>query len=272
MTPRVDVIIVSFNTRDDLARCLASLTAGRAEAVLRTIVVDNASADGTREMVRDRFPAVEWVPLEANAGFGAANNTGLRRATSPLVLLLNPDTLVPAGAIETMIARLDATGAVAVGPRLVDVLGRPEISFGPMLSPLGEARQWFRQRLARSSSGWAERRVAQWLAREREVDWVTAACCLARREAIVGAGLFDERFFMYEEDVDLCAALRARGGRIVYTPAAEVVHARGRSTTGTPGTARAHYDRSHDRFYEKHLPQWVWLLRLWKRLRRRAPA
>ncbi|HUF47217.1 MAG TPA: glycosyltransferase family 2 protein [Vicinamibacterales bacterium] len=269
MTPRIDVVIVSFNTREDLARCLASLAAARAGPVAHIVVVDNASTDGTPAMVQADFPAVDLTALDTNVGFGAANNVGIRRATSPLVLLLNPDTVVPAGAIERMAARLEATGAVALGPRLVDTDGRPEVSFGPMLSPSGEARQWLRQRLARSSARLARRHVARLLGRERTVDWVTAACCLVRREAVVDAGLFDERFFMYEEDVDLCAALRARGGRILFSPVAEVIHARGRSTSAMAGAGRAHYDRSHRLFYEKHRPRWAGLLRRWKQARGR---
>jgi len=209
------------------------------------------------------------VALDRNVGFGAANNVGVAHGDSPLVLFLNPDTLVPTGAIETLAARLAATGAVAAGPRLVDRQGRPEISFGPMLSPAREAGQWVRQRLARSPG-----RLATWLtrrhvARERFVDWVTGACLLVDRQAAVSAGLFDERYFMYEEDVDLCAALRAAGGRILFTPAAEVVHARGQSGAGRPGATRGIYDRSHYLFYEKHRPGWARVLAAWKRLRGR---
>ena len=270
MTRAIDVVIVSHNTRDDLGACLRSLASLDRPPFDRVIVVDNASTDGSVEMLRRDWPQVDLVGLGENVGFGAANNVGIRRATAPLVLLLNADTVVPAGAIEALAARLDATGAVAAGPRLVDRAGRPELSFGPMLSPLGEARQWIRQGLARSSGTVARRLTARLVARERVVDWVTAACCLVVRQAAVDAGLFDERYFMYEEDVDLCAAMRARGGRILFTPAAEVVHARGASSRTNPGATRRHYDVSHQRYYEKHHPGWARLLALWKRVRGRA--
>jgi len=271
MTGPIDVIIVSCNTRAPLGACLQSLRDACSETVRQVIVVDNASGDGSASMVRERFPEVDLVALDRNVGFGAANNVGFGRATAPLVLLLNPDTVVPAGAIESLAARREATGAVAAGPRLTDGTGRPEVSFGPMLSPLAEARQWLWQRLARSPSGLATWLTARHVAAERFVDWVTAACCLLDRQAAVGAGLFDERYFLYEEDVDLCAALRARGGRILYTPAVEVVHARGQASAGAgPGVARRHYDRSHQLFYEKHRPGWARLLAVWQRLAGRA--
>jgi len=270
MSPDIDALIVSYNARSDLEACLRSLGSLEPSPLARIVLVDNASTDGAADMVRREFPHVDLVSLDRNGGFAAANNIGLARCTSPFVLLLNPDTVVPARAIETLRERLSATGAVAVGPRLVDGEGRPEVSFGPMLSPLGEARQWLRQRLARSQSSlgrWATRRL---VARERYVDWVTAACCLVDRQAVVEVGRFDERFFLYEEDVDLCAARRARRGRILFTPTAEVVHARGRSSPGQSGTTLGHYDRSHYLFYEKHRPGWARLLALWKRLRGRA--
>jgi GT2 family glycosyltransferase len=266
----IDVVIVSYNTRDDLDRCLASLASARPASIRRVIVVDNASTDGSVDAVRSRWPDVEIVALERNVGFGAANNAGLRHATAPLVLLLNSDTIVAAGALETLAARQAATGAIAAGPRLVDGEGRPEISFGSMLSPLGELRQRRRQRLARGASARARRAVDRLTGRERTVDWVTGACLLADRQAILEAGLFDERFFMYEEDVDLCAALRQRGGRILFTPAATVTHLRGRSTRRAPAAARRHYDRSHLAFYEKHHPRWAGLLGVWLRLRGRS--
>jgi GT2 family glycosyltransferase len=107
------------------------------------------------------------------------------------------------------------------------------------------------------------------VADERPVDWVSGACLLVRRQAAIDAGLLDERYFMYEEDVDFCAALRARGGAILFTPRAEVVHLRGRSIKQAGTQASPYYDRSHLAFYEKHLPAWAPFLRLWLQLRGR---
>ena len=272
MTPtRIDIVIVTHNTHEDVLRCLASLAVAGARPDGAVFVVDNASTDGTVEAVRRAHPAVEVLALDRNIGFGAANNAALRKADAPLVLLLNSDTLVPAGSLAALADRLAATGAVAAGPRLVDGDGHPEISYGPMLSPVAEFLQARRLRQAASPDPRARRATARRVSREREVDWVSGACLLVRRDAALAAGLFDERYFLYEEDVDFCAALRARGGRILFTPAATVTHLRGRSVkaTGAP-EARAHYDRSHLAFYAKHRPGWTPLLRLWLRLRGRA--
>jgi GT2 family glycosyltransferase len=254
----LDIIIASYNTSDDLASCLQSLVDHPPVRPHHIWVVDNASRDDSIEMVRRRYPAVRLLPLDHNAGFAAANNRAIRQGSAPLVLLLNPDTLVPDGALDTLIGRLDATGAVAAGPRLVDDAGHPELSWGSMLTPLGETRQI-----------WRRRHPDRWTTTERMVDWVSGACLLVRRDAAVAAGLLDERYFMYEEDVDFCAAIRAQGGRVLFTPAAQIVHRRGRSFAAGGRAPSALYDRSHVAFYQKHAPRWVPLLRAWLSLRGR---
>ena len=266
----LDIIIVNFNTSADVQACLASLHAAQPARPHHICVVDNGSSDDSVAAITARWPAVEVAALDTNVGFAAANNIGIHRTGAPLVLLLNSDTRVPAGALDRLVARLEATGAVAAGPRLVDATGAPEVSFGPMLSPLGEARQLVRVRLARSRAAWAQGAIRRLLARERTVDWVTGACLLVRRAAAQEAGLLDERYFMYEEDVDFCAALRARGGRVIFTPDAEVVHLRGRSFAAAGRPASPLYDLSHLRFYEKHAPHWAPLLRAWLAMRGRA--
>jgi hypothetical protein len=159
---------------------------------------------------------------------------------------------------------------VAAGPRLIDGRGRPEISFGAMLSPWTEYVQRRRVRLAAKDDGAAFRAVDALIGQERLVDWVSGACLLVDRQAAVDAGLLDERFFMYEEDVDFCAALRARGGRVLFAPEVSVVHLRGRSVATAGRAVHDLYDRSHLAFYEKHLPFWAPLLRGWLRVRGRA--
>jgi GT2 family glycosyltransferase len=270
MTPAVDVVIVTHETRPDVLRCLTSLSAARQDGMGTVFVVDNASSDGTVAAIRAAHPHVQVLALDRNVGFAAANNLAIRRASAPLVLLLNSDTIVPGGAIAVLAARLESAGAVAAGPRLVDGSGRPEMSFGPMLSPIREAAQALRVRLARGESALGRWYVGRRLARERWVDWVSGACLLVRRPAALEAGLLDERYFLYEEDVDFCAALRARGGRILFTPAATVTHLGGQTVRRRSAEARAHYDRSHLAFYDKHAPHWVPALRTWLRLRGRA--
>lgn len=265
----LDIIIVSFNTRAELAACLRSLHDAPPARPHQIVVVDNGSTDGSQAMVRDLWPAVRLEARDHNAGFGAANNHGIRLTHAPLVLLLNSDTVVPPGALDELDARLSETRAVAAGPKLLGADGRPEVSFGAMLTPWTELLQAARVALARSRAGLAERYVRHLTARERIVDWVSGACLLVRRADLEAAGLFDERYFLYEEDVDLCAALRARGGRVLFTPRVEVVHLRGRSHASASERPSA-YDRSHLAFYAKHRPHWLPWLRLWQRLRGRS--
>jgi len=270
VTPQLDIIIVNYNTAALAVACLAALRDAPPAIAHHICVVDNASTDKSVEWIRDTSPGVEVVALPENIGFAAANNVGIKRTSAPLILLLNSDTVVPEGAIDRLVARLEATGAVAAGPRLIDATLSPEVSFGPMLTPWGEAVQRLRVKLAARKSRWARRYVARHVARERDVDWVSGACLLVRRAAAEAAGLLDERYFMYEEDVDFCAALRAGGGRILFTPAAEILHLRGGSFAATGQAASPLYDRSHLRFYEKHQPLWAPLLRAWLAMRGRA--
>jgi len=272
MTPRLSIVIVSFNTRADLERCLDSLFAAPPSVTHEIVVVDNASRDGSPGAVRARWPSVRVIEQATNEGFSAANNAGIRGSAGELILLLNSDCVVPAGAVDALIARLTATPEAAVaGPRLVDGAGRPELSFGSMISPLAELRQKCTLVLYERRVGFMERRVIQATSRERYVDWVSGAALLACRADLQAVGLLDERYFLYTEDVDLCAAIRARGRRILFTPAATITHLRGRSRATLPAASNAAYRRSHLAFYEKHHPRWAPLLRMYLRVRGQLP-
>ena len=252
MVPRVSAIVVSYNTRDDLLRCLEALGA-QAGVPLETIVVDNASTDGTVDAVRARFPDVHLIANAANLGFSRANNLGLGRARGSFVLVLNSDCEVRPGAVAALCAILEARPEVAiVGPRTVGTDGAPQVSFGPSLTPLAEWRQGRLVRGVKAGDADALRRARALADHEQEPDWVSASCFLARRAFLEAIGGFDESFFLYEEDVDLCVRVRAAGGRILYTPEAEVVHHLGRSMDRAPALARLEYHRSHLRFYAKH--------------------
>ncbi len=260
--PRLSIVIVSYNARADLVRCLESLARNAPHVSHETLVVDNASTDSSVDTVRTRWAGVRLIEAGVNLGFSKANNIGIRQSTGELVLLLNGDTIVPPGAIDALVAVLDRRPDVAiVGPKLVDGHGRPELSFGDMISPLNELRQKLRVRS----------NVERLTSAEREVDWVSGACLMVRRTDAEAVGLLDERYFMYTEDVDFCAAVRMRGRRVLFTPAAEVIHLRGRSRQTALALAEAAYRRSQLAFYEKHHPGWAPVLRIYLRLRGRLP-
>jgi N-acetylglucosaminyl-diphospho-decaprenol L-rhamnosyltransferase len=261
----LSIIIVSFNTRVDLERCLESLHGARIRASHEIIVVDNGSTDGSADAAR-RWPDVRVLDAGGNLGYARANNIGIRASTGHTLLLLNSDTVVPPEAIDRLRDELlaDPTTAV-IGPRLVDADGRAELSFGRMIGPLNELRhKLLTRRCARRFVDWTTRR-------EHFPEWVTGACLLVRREDAEVAGLFDERYFMYEEDVDFCAAIREKGRRVRFTPAVELVHLRGRSAARTPNATRWAYRRSQMAFYEKHHPAWAPLLRVYLRIRGQLP-
>jgi GT2 family glycosyltransferase len=264
----LSIVIVSFNARADLERCLASLAAAPPAVPHDVVVVDNASTDGSAAAVRARWPQVRTIERATNGGFSVANNEGIRATSGEFVLLLNSDTIVPPGALDALVARLAAEPSVAVaGPRLVDGTGRPELSWGPMIGPFAELRQKWLLRRYEAGAGWAARQVERLSRAERDVDWVSGAALLVRRVDAEAVGLLDERYFLYTEDVDFCAAVRARGRRVLFTPAAEIVHLKGRSRASAPGAANEAYRRSQVAFYEKHHPRWAPVLKLYLRLR-----
>lgn len=269
------IVIVTFNVSDVVSRCLESLSAHPPALAHEIVVVDNASTDGTAATIRARWPGVQVISLPENRGFAASNNIGIRETAalnSRWIVLLNSDTVVPAGALDRLVSRAEAFDDVGVaGPRLVDAEGRPELSFGPMPGPLNEARQKRLWTAYARRAGWAVRRVERLTSTEHFPDWVSGACLLVRRADAVAAGLLDERYFIYLEDADFCAAVRALGRRVLFTPVATVTHLRGRTRLKAPQVIESGYRRSHLAFYRKHHPGWAGLLWLYLAVRGQLP-
>ena len=261
------IVVVSFNARDDLARCLDSLRAAPPAIAHEIVVVDNASTDGSADMA-SACAGVRLIALPTNVGFAAANNAAIRASRGELILLLNSDTVVPPGAIDGLVAALRSeVDVAAAGPRLVDGEGRPELSFGDMVSPLAEWRQ--KRLLAAAARGTARAQaIIDGRTRARRYpDWVSGACLLVRRADAEAVGLLDERYFKYLEDVDFCAALRARGRRILFVPEVTVTHLRGRSRRAAPTATASAYRDSQRAFYAKHHPRWAPVLHAYLRVK-----
>jgi GT2 family glycosyltransferase len=215
-----------------LRECLDSVfrDAAAARLAVEVVVVDNASRDDTLAMLA-RYPTVRVIANRDNVGFGRANNQALARVHGELILLLNPDTVVLPGALRALVAVAHARADVAiVGARLLNTDGSLQRWTGGAFPSiwnvachylfLGRAlpRAW------QPSSLYLDRDRGE----DTDVDWVSGACLLLRRSA-VGTFIFDERFFLYGEDMDLCHRVRASGRRIVYTPRATIVHHQGAS-------------------------------------------
>ena len=271
-TPTLSIVIVTYNSIGQIDACLDSLVRTLPALHRETIVVDNASPDGTASAVRRRWPSVRIIDAGSNLGFARANNIGIRFSTAEFLLVLNPDTEVRPGAITRLLEVLASRPDAAVaGPRLVNGQGRAELSFGSMIGPFAELRQKLlvggNDRGTPLIRGYVERITR----RARVVDWVSGACLLVSRADAEAVGLFDERYSMYAEDVDFCAAIRARGRKVLFVPDAEVRHLRGRSVASLPDLTEQAYRRSQLAFYEKHRPNWLPLLRRYLALRNRLP-
>jgi GT2 family glycosyltransferase len=231
----VSIVIVSWNTRDLLAKCLATLRAVPGSPTLvdglpaDVVVVDNASRDGSPEMVRERFPWVRLIANRDNLGFARANNQVLPGCRKPYVLLLNPDTEVAPGAIRTLVEFLESQpDAGAAGARLLDPDGRLQESCHP--EPTLGRELWSLLHLD-GLVPWARYCMSEWSPNvPRQVEVVQGACLLLRRAALDDVGPLDEQYFMYSEEVDLCRRLRLNGWRIFWVPRAAVVHYSGQST------------------------------------------
>lgn len=235
--PRVSVVVVNFNTKDALRRCLASI-----EAHHETIVVDNASTDGSSEMVAKDFPGVRLIPNDANVGFGAANNQGMRAASGEWALLLNSDAWATPGSIDRLADTLDHQGAVAGGGRLLNPDGSLQPSVARQLT-LGAvlSEQLYLERFTHAY--WRD--PASFL-EPTEVDQVMGACLIMKPVA-----LFDERFFLYCEDTELCQRLKQMGP-IVHDPKAEFFHELGSSSTKNRWLSVARYNRGKELYFLIH--------------------
>lgn len=269
---RVAVVVVSFESRDLVLSALDSLAA-HGGLPLEVAVVDNASGDGTVAAVRQRHPRALVLANAENRGFSAACNQGWRALAAPLVLFLNPDAEVLPGAVPALAEAIDRRPDVGIaGPRTLNEDGTVQVSTGPDLTIASERAQRRLVAGLRARERWALAEAHERHAREHEPDWVSGACLMARRSALEAVGGFDEGFFLYEEDADLCRRVRAAGLRVLFTPAAVVRHRLGRSMAKASDRARREYERSHLRYYRKHNGRLqTALLRLWMLARRRPP-
>jgi N-acetylglucosaminyl-diphospho-decaprenol L-rhamnosyltransferase len=210
----LSVSVVSYRTPGLLRRCLEALAAERQRVALDVTVVDNASGDGSAEMVETQFAWVKLIRNARNVGFGAAHNQALRGASGRYVLVLNSDTEVQPSALRTLVDFLDAHSRVAVaGPRLRHPDGSVQASRRRFPTP---ATLFFES--TQLQRFWPDNAVLRryYLADRSDdeaqvVDWLAGACLCVRRSAIQAVGLFDERFFMYSEELDWCRRFRAAG-------------------------------------------------------------
>jgi len=260
----VTVIIVNWNTRDYLEQCLDSLFKQKG-VEKEIIVVDNSSHDGSVDMVREKYPSVRLIENRSNVGFGAAQNQGFQIAKGRYLFVLNPDVIFPREDILEKIVRFadEHPDYGLIGPRIENPDGTlhfsarsfPTLGTGIFRrTPIGKL--FPNNRYVRSYI------LADWDHNEtREVDWLSGAALLVRRSMIDEIGMFDTRFYMYCEDVDLAYRAKQHGWKSVYFPSVTVVHRIGAASDKAPFRMIYHFHRSMFRFYLKHYARGVgWVM------------
>lgn len=258
----ISVVTVTYECRQLLGEMLASLPDAAGDRSYEVIVVDNASTDGVVGMLRKEWPEVRVVEMGSNAGFARANNRGLALARGRHLMLLNPDTRAQPGSLATLATFLEATPDAAIAapmlvyPNLTDqgtarsfptaaaaIFGRRSL-----LTRLWPSNRWSRRYLMGRSRGGAD---------PFQVDWVSGAAMLVRREAIDRVGGLDEGFFMHWEDADWCHRMKDAGGAVYCVPSARIVHHEGGSRRGWPPAQLRAFHRGAYRYYAKHhASQW----------------
>lgn len=252
--PDLSIIIVNWNVRELLRDCLLSIERGRGELTLEVIVVDSASADGSAAMLAAEFPWVTLIACQENVGFPKGNNLGIAKANGRYILLLNPDTAVLGQALTIMWKYVqDHPDVGIVGAQLLNGDGSVQSSRRrfPKLTTAFFESTWL-EPLA--PAGILTRYYAQDLPDDQtvDVDWVTGACMMAPRTAVTAVGGMDEAYFMYSEELDWCRRMKDAGWRVVYLPAAQIIHYEGKSSEQAIVARHINFQQAKLRYFRKY--------------------
>ena len=233
------IIIVSFNTKAFLARCLESLFKKLKKNTFEVIVIDNESSDGSAEMVKKNFPKVNFIQNKKNLGFGEANNLAAKKALGKYLVFLNPDTYLLDDSFFSAIDFMKKNKGIGIlGPKILledrQTIQPYSFGFEPNFLSL------IYERFSPSDD-----------IKIKEVGWVTGACLFIRADLFNAIGGFDRRFFMYFEDIDLCMEARKRGFKVYFYPKTKIVHLLGKSLTKNLERKKIYWT-SQKKFYQKH--------------------
>jgi GT2 family glycosyltransferase len=256
----LSIIIVNWNTRQLLLSCLASIVANPPTSSFEILVFDNASSDGSVESIASEYPEVHLMASSVNLGFARANNRAAASAQGQFLLLLNPDTVVGPGTIDTLLRYLaNQPQVAAVGPRLVQLDGTIQHSIERLPTLY---REWWRLlHLDHLYPVSTYPRQAFTSRQPRRVEVIAGACFLLRQEAVATTGLFDEEYFIYSEEIDLCDRLQERGWELHWVPEAVVSHLGGQSTRQVADRMFVELYRSKVKFFRKRrgrLSAWLY--------------
>ena len=262
MSVDVAVIIVSYESREYIGGCLASLREN--QGAVRVIVVDNGSCDGTPDVVRTGFAEVTLVALGENVGFAAGVNRGIRECPdAEFFFLLNPDSIVMPNAIPRMVSfARDHPQVGIVGPRVFDDMECRRVQptcrrFPSLMTALFNRQSLLTRLFGKNHFSDSYLYSDEDLSRPRTVDWVSGCAMLVRRDVVEQSGPLDEGFFFFCEDIDFCWRARKAGWQVMYFAEASVVHLWGKSAERVPYRTLVAKHRSMVRLYKKHIRQTV---------------
>lgn len=247
----LSIIIISHNTKQLISNCLTSIyrTLEASSLSFEVIVVDNASTDGTRVMVAKDFPKVMLLNNTKNVGFGKANNQGIEKCKGEFVLLLNSDTEVQPGAIQSLVAFAKDHPKSFVGPKLLNPDHSPQTSCGPFFTlPMVFAILFLKGDFL-GITRWSPKAT-------KKVDWVSGACLIASKKAFLDGLFFDEEIFMYMDEIDLLYRARKKGYEAYFYPKSEVMHVGSGSSIDKRKGPILNIFQGFQLFYQKHYPSW----------------
>jgi len=255
----VSIILVNYNGFEVLPDCLSSIEKFIHSPNHEIILVDNASTDGSLELVAEKYPQIRLIRQSKNLGFGAGNNVGAKIASGEFLFLLNTDTVLTSNILPDLIDLMNANAQVGIiGPKLLNPDGSLQISVSPALGIKGEyqARQMHQAYQNSSNLNLIEQKFQE----IQEVDIVVGAAFFIRASLFQALGGFDENFFMYFEESDLCQRAQYLGYKIIYTPHVSLIHLRGYSIQKVANAMAIEYRRSQIYYYQKHRPWWEQIL------------
>ena len=252
----LSIIIVNYNSGESLKRCLASLKESRIESPYEIIVVDNGSQEGDLKGLEEDLFNLQLIRNPKNIGFARANNQGISNSKGDHLLLLNPDTLVLKEGLDGLVKFMEEhPKAGAAGPMLLSPDGTRQPSFRrfpSLLNVFFGRTSFLTRRFPKNPFTKSYLMMDANSQRAREVDWIMGACMILRRDAFQGVGGFDESFFLFVEDVDLCYRLKRMGWKIYYVPEVRVIHEYGASIKTRRRLSMKEHHIGMYRFFLKH--------------------
>jgi N-acetylglucosaminyl-diphospho-decaprenol L-rhamnosyltransferase len=260
-SPGLSIVITNYDGKNFIGACLSSIKENLHPSDVETIVIDNSSSDGSPEFIKEKFRWVKLICNHQNLGYARANNQGIKEAKGEFILLLNPDTVVRPHSIDILEdeMRLDPTIGAA-GPALLCGEDCFQVSFGVEIS-------FWHEVLQKSLLNRHFRKKLKKMRNKRQVGWLSGACILTRKSVLEKVGFFDEGFYLYFEDIDLCRRIRGNGWKVFFIPRAKIFHLGGGSTTKLKKRSRYHYRQSQLAYYKKHCSRIsLFLLRAYLRM------